>query len=135
MQYPGGLVEGTNADAVAAIATVAGKPAEALFRVQWPAQYSFSVGDIDGSVGWLSIGNGLTGAVPGAFLTDCEKSQAPDSIGLSGTSGRLVKILFSRTLGPYCGVISSPSRPSSPNPASMARGILLAVSLPIGMAP
>ena len=66
------------------------------------------------------------------FLQIIQKSHTPNSMGLSGTTGRSVKILANLIRGPYWGVMSSPFRPSSPSPASMAMGILQAVSLPQG---
>ena len=63
-----------------------------------------------------------------------QKSQTPNSIGVSGMRGRSVKTLVNRTLGPNSGVISRPLRASSPRPASIARGMLQAVSLPQAMA-
>src|SRR4030042_760646 len=58
----------------------------------------------------------------------------PKSIGLSGLSGRSVYTLQRRTLGPYLGVMRSPFLPSSPRPASTARGTLSPVALPAGTA-
>lgn len=64
-----------------------------------------------------------------------QKSQTPNSIGLSGTRGKSVKTLHSRIRGPVSGAIRRPIRESSPSPASMAMGILQAVSFPEGYRP
>ena len=68
------------------------------------------------------------------FLHIMQKSHTPNSIGLSGAMGRSVKTFARRTLGPYKGVTSSPFRANSPRPASMAIGMLQAVSFPHGSA-
>ncbi len=86
----------------------------------------------------LSVGAPNIMLLLGHFLAHCsqirQKSRTPNSIGLSGINGKSVKTLARRTRGPYCGVISNPLRAISPSPASMAMGMLQAVSLPQGMA-
>ena len=63
-----------------------------------------------------------------------QNSQTPNPMGVSGIRGRFVSTLANRTLGPNSGVISRPFLPSSPSPASMAIGMLQAVSFPQAMA-
>ena len=74
----------------------------------------------------------------GQFLAHCphisQNSLTPNLMGLSGTSGRSVNTLLIRTRAPNFFVINRPLRPNSPRPASIAIGILKAVSLPLGMA-
>ena len=55
-------------------------------------------------------------------------------MGLSGSRGRLVITLHKRSLGPNSGVISRPFLPNRPKPASIANGMLKAVSFPSGIA-
>ncbi len=63
-----------------------------------------------------------------------QKACTPKSIGASTSRGRSVKTLQILTRGPYSSVISCPCLPSSPKPASIARGISNAKSLPEGIA-
>jgi hypothetical protein len=88
-------------------------------------------------IGW-SVGSPKEMARPGQFSAHLvqilQNSVTPNSIGLSGTKGKSVNTLQSLTLGPNFSVIRSPWRPSCPKPASMASGVLKAVSLPQGIA-
>ena len=68
------------------------------------------------------------------FSQTIQNSFTPNSIGRSEVNGKSVKTFASRTLGPYSGVISNPFRAISPSPASMAMGMLQAVSFPHGRA-
>ena len=86
----------------------------------------------------LSVGSpyaiDLLGHLSAHFSHFKQKSQTPNAMGLSGNNGRSVNTLANRTLGPNSGVISRPLRANSPSPASMAMGMLQAVSLPQAMA-
>ncbi len=68
------------------------------------------------------------------FLQVSQNSVTPKRMGWSGTRGKSVNSLLIRILEPYFGVTKSPFRPNSPSPASMAMGILKAVSFPMGIA-
>jgi hypothetical protein len=76
----------------------------------------------------------LLGHFRAHFSQTRQKSRTPNSIGRSGASGRSVNTFDRRTRGPNLGVINRPLRAISPKPASMAMGMLQAVSLPHGMA-
>ena len=101
-----------------------------ICQVNKPCLLDLSIGV---SVGF-SRDNAWLGQCSAHFLQVLQNSQTPNSMGLSGTRGRFVKTLAIRTLGPNSGVISMQLRPSSPRPASIAKGILQAVSFPQGMA-
>ena len=60
--------------------------------------------------------------------------EALDLVSAFGARGRSVNTLVRRTRGPNLGVINRPLRAISPKPASMAMGMLHAVSLPPAMA-
>jgi len=97
-------------------------------------EHSVSIEDIQLVYMWITVIYCLAKNFRAHLLHILQNSHTPISISVSGTSSKSVKTFDSRAIWPNLGVINNQLRTNSPNPASIAIGMLHAASLPHGIA-
>ncbi len=130
------LCVGADAYAGAAVHPVIAPVLEALLRIHVPLERPGTATLRRRlPIGVVLEADGVDLAYLGAALAaPAELGYAEVDRACQVTSGRSVKTLKRRTLGPYSGVMRSPWRPSCPNPASIAIGTLSPTLFPAGTA-